>query len=208
MILIGQYDSPFVRRVGLTLTFYGLAFEHRPWGTFGDAEKLAAVNPLMRVPTLVTDDGLALVETASIIDYLDSMVAPEKRLLPQREPLRHQTLRTVSFAAGVSDKAVSLFYELQLHDTPSTRLSDRLSQQISGGLQEIEKTAASARGGYLHGNTLTQADLAVTCMWRHFSECHPKLVKLQHVPHLMAHAARFEAMAEFKAISQPFIPPR
>jgi glutathione S-transferase len=41
MILIGQYDSPFVRRVGITLRLYGIAFEHRPWSVWGDAEKIA-----------------------------------------------------------------------------------------------------------------------------------------------------------------------
>ena len=53
MILIGQFDSPFVRRVGVALTLYGMAFEHRPWSVFGDAEAIAAYNPLRRVPTLV-----------------------------------------------------------------------------------------------------------------------------------------------------------
>jgi glutathione S-transferase-like protein len=41
MILIGQYDSPFVRRVAIALRLYGLAFQHRPWSTFGDADKIA-----------------------------------------------------------------------------------------------------------------------------------------------------------------------
>ena len=40
MILIGQYDSPFVRRVGIALTLYGMAFEHRPWSVFGETEKI------------------------------------------------------------------------------------------------------------------------------------------------------------------------
>src|SRR5262249_34848211 len=60
MILIGQYDSPFVRRVGIALTLYGLPFEHRPWSTFSDAEKIRPYNPLTRVPTLVLDDGAVL----------------------------------------------------------------------------------------------------------------------------------------------------
>ena len=71
MILIGQYDSPFTRRVGIALTLYGLAFEHRPWSTFGDAEKIRPYNPLVRVPTLVLDDGEVLVESHGILDYLD-----------------------------------------------------------------------------------------------------------------------------------------
>ena len=57
MILIGQYDSPFVRRVGIALRLYGMAFEHRPWSVFGDADKIRVLNPLVRVPTLVLEDG-------------------------------------------------------------------------------------------------------------------------------------------------------
>jgi Glutathione S-transferase, N-terminal domain len=52
MILIGQYDSPFVRRVAIALRLYGLPFEHRPWSTFGEGDKIAPFNPLRRVPTL------------------------------------------------------------------------------------------------------------------------------------------------------------
>src|SRR6187397_2062128 len=82
MILIGQYDSPFVRRVGIALTLYGLPFEHRPWSVFGDAEKVRQYNPLVRVPTLVLDDGLALVESGVILDYLDSRVPAAQAMLP------------------------------------------------------------------------------------------------------------------------------
>ncbi len=56
MILIGQYDSPFVRRVGIAMTLYEMSFKHKPWSTFGDAAKVRAYNPLGRVPTLVLDD--------------------------------------------------------------------------------------------------------------------------------------------------------
>ena len=66
MILIGQFDSPFVRRVGIALRLYALPFEHRPWSTFGDADCLGAYNPLRRVPTLVLDDGEVLIESGSL----------------------------------------------------------------------------------------------------------------------------------------------
>ena len=82
MILIGQYDSPFVRRVGIALTLYGLPFEHRPWSTFGDAEKIRPYNPLTRVPTLVLDDGEVLIESHIILDYLDSLVPAERAMFP------------------------------------------------------------------------------------------------------------------------------
>ena len=46
VILIGQYDSPFVRRVAIALKLYGMAYEHRPWSIFSDAGKIAPFNPL------------------------------------------------------------------------------------------------------------------------------------------------------------------
>ncbi|MES2750531.1 MAG: glutathione S-transferase family protein, partial [Pseudomonadota bacterium] len=65
MILIGQYDSPFVRRVALAMHFYGIPYDHKPWSTFGDGAKIAIYNPLMRVPTLVLDDGEVLIESTA-----------------------------------------------------------------------------------------------------------------------------------------------
>lgn len=84
MILIGQYDSPFVRRVGIALTLYELPFEQRPWSVFGDGEKIAPLNPLVRVPTLELDDGLVLVESHAMLDYLDGLVSAERALFRAR----------------------------------------------------------------------------------------------------------------------------
>src|SRR3954465_7624311 len=75
MILIGQYDSPFVRRVAIALHHYGLPFEHRPWSVWSDAAKIAEHNPLRRVPTLLLEDGSALLETSAILDCLDELAA-------------------------------------------------------------------------------------------------------------------------------------
>ena len=88
MILIGQYDSPFVRRVAIAMRLYGLAFEHRPWSTFGDADKIAPYNPLRRVPTLVLDDGEVLIESAAMLDYLDELVGPERAMIAANGPAR------------------------------------------------------------------------------------------------------------------------
>ncbi len=200
MILIGQYDSPFTRRVGITMRLYGLAFEHNTWSVFGNADELAAVNPLIRVPTLILDSGEALIETAAIIDYLDGLVAPEKQLLPQSQPERYRTQNVVSLASGVSDMAVRLFYELRLHDQPSETYVTRLTRQI-------EQTLAVLNGTIKPGQTINQADIAVACMYRHLSECHPSIVVKERFPELDKHCAKFETQSIFIDISQPFIAP-
>ena len=88
MILIGQYDSPFVRRVAIALRLYDLPFEHRPWSTFGDGDRIAPFNPLRRVPTLVLDNGEALIESAAILDHLDQTVGPSRAMIAAHGDLR------------------------------------------------------------------------------------------------------------------------
>jgi glutathione S-transferase len=207
MILIGQFDSPFTRRVGITLTLYDMAFEHRRWSIMGDADRLAEVNPLIRVPTLILDNGDVLIETSSIIDYLDSLVPAEQRLMPTANPARYRMLKTVSVASGISDMAVRLFYEQRLHDAPSVSYMVRITRQAEGALRILDKERAATGGKYWFGETLSQADIAVTCMWRHLSECHPAIAAPANYPALSAHAARMEALPVFHKISQAFIAP-
>ena len=65
MILIGMFDSPFVRRVAVSMQLVGKTFEHRNWSVGKDFERIREHNPVGRVPTLVLDDGEALPEFAS-----------------------------------------------------------------------------------------------------------------------------------------------
>ncbi len=206
MILIGQYDSPFVRRVGIAITIYGLPFQHRPWSTFGDAEKIRPFNPLVRVPTLVLENGDVLIESHAILDHLDGLVPQDKRLSPPDEPRRHRALKVAAVATGTSDKAVSLFFEKKLHETVSDVWVERCRGQIEASLRLLETDRAGREGAYWFGD-IGHADIAVTAMWRHLSEAHPDLADAARYPALAAHAARLEALPAFRLISQPFIPP-
>jgi glutathione S-transferase len=207
MILIGQYDSPFVRRVGIALTLYGLPFEHRPWSVFGDADKIRAYNPLLRVPTLVLDDGDVLIESHIILDYLDSMVPAEQAMFPRAEPARHQALKIAALATGLADKAVSLFYEQRLHKDASDVWVGRCRAQITTVLAVLEADRARRTGDYWFGDRIGHADIAVAAVLRHLAESHPELGSMAQFPALGAHAARLEALPVFQKISQPFIPP-
>ncbi|HJQ56705.1 MAG TPA: glutathione S-transferase family protein [Vineibacter sp.] len=208
MILIGQYDSPFVRRVGIALTLYGLPFEHRPWSTFGDADKIRPYNPLARVPTLVLDSGEALIESHCILDYLDSLVPAGRAMFPAVEPARRQSIRIAALATGLGDKAVSLFYEKRLHKEVSDAWVNRCRAQISAVLAVLESDRAGRSGDYWFGDRIGHADIAVAVVLRFLNEAHPGVVSMADFPALRAHAARLEALPAFEAIQQPFIPPK
>lgn len=208
MILIGQYDSPFVRRVGIALRLYDIGFEHRPWSTFGDADKLAAYNPLLRVPTLLLDGGDALIESHVILDYVDGLVPAERRMYPQSQPDRHRAMRISALATGMSDKAVGLFYEKVLHREVSPAWVERCTEQISNTLDVLEAAKRSVTTRFWSGESIGHVDIAVAAAIRHFSDAHPAMASMiDDRPALAAHSAELEAMPIFREISQPFIPP-
>ena len=207
MFLIGQYDSPFVRRVAIALRLYGLPFEHRPWSTFGDADKIAPYNPLRRVPTLVLDGGEALIESTAILDYLDELVGPEKAMIAARGPERRQALKVCALATGLADKAVSLLYERVLRKDQSKLWVERCEAQIGGVLDVLERERAAVATPYWFGARIGHADIAVACVLRLTSEAHPGLFEPERYPALAAHAARCEALPPFCEIVQPLSPP-
>lgn len=207
MILIGQYDSPFVRRVAIALRLYGLPFEHRPWSTFSDADRIKPYNPLLRVPTLVLGDGDVLVESQSIIDYIDGLVPAERRMFPTSEPDRRRALKIAALALGTADKAVALFYEEKLHSQQSELWAQRCRQQIEGALAALEADLALRSTPYWLGESIGHADIAVGAMLRHLRDAHPGLIDMDRLPALRDHAAKLEALPVFKDISQPFVAP-
>ena len=207
MILIGQYDSPFVRRVGIALKLYDMKFEHRPWSVFADADKIRRFNPLIRVPTLVLDDGTSLLESGSILDYLDHMVGSEPALYPVAGPARFKAMRIASLACGFADKAVSLFYEKRLHTQVSDSWVNRCRVQISSVLEALETERKEIATTYWFGSSLSHADIAVTCAWRFLNEAHPGLVDMQEFPALTALTSALEKQPAFEEISQAFIAP-
>jgi glutathione S-transferase len=93
------------------MRLYGIKFDHKPWSTFGDAEKIAPYNPLRRVPTLVLDSGEALIDSHIILDYLDELVGEEKAMIAPHGAERRRHLRICALATGLGDKSVSLVYE-------------------------------------------------------------------------------------------------
>lgn len=204
MILIGQYDSPFVRRVAIALKLYGFAYEHRPWSVFGDADKIAALNPTRRVPTFVDDDGEVLTESAAILDRLDDLAGRDRALIAAGGLERRHALKVCAFATALADKAVSLVYERVLHERGTPMWVARCRDQIGGVLDALEADRAARPGPWWFGERMGHADIAVGCVLRFVSEAHPDVYDAKSWPALAAHAAACEALPEFQAAARPF----
>ncbi len=207
MILIGQFDSPFVRRVGVALRLYGLEFEHRPWSVFGDGDRIAEFNPLRRVPTLICDDGVAISESNAILDYLDDLVGRDKALYPATGPTRRDAIRIAALACGLADKAVSLFYEQRLHDATSDIWVKRCRTQIGGTLALLERERAAQSSAYWGGEAVGHADIATACALRFVTDVHGAVIQRADYPAITVLWEKLEATPEFTEIQQAFNPP-
>jgi glutathione S-transferase len=207
MILIGQFDSPFVRRVAIALDLYKISYEHRTWSTFGDADLLASFNPLRRVPTLVLDDGEALFDSFAILDWLDELAGPEHALIARHGLERRAALRICALATGLADKAVSLLYERILHKETSQVWVDRCHSQIADVFTVLEADRAARLTQWWFGQMIGHADIAVACAIRFTREAHPGLFDNARWPALERHASTCEALDQFRRIMQPLVPP-
>ena len=160
MRLIGTYGSPFVRRVGVTLHLYGIAFDHAPLYTSTDRAQVEAVSPLGRIPALILPDGTALTDSSAILDHLDETMG-EAALTPRSGPARRRVLALTALGLAIADKYVAAYYETT--QRPTSHLwqpwLDRLTAQVNQGLAALESQIS---GPYLAGDHLTQADVTAT----------------------------------------------
>ena len=83
MQLIGMLDSPYVRRVAVSLKVLGLPFDLDQVSVFRHFEKFAGINPVVKAPSFVTDDGVVLMDSGLILEHI-AEIAPRRLMPPDR----------------------------------------------------------------------------------------------------------------------------
>ena len=160
MLLIGVNRSPYTRRVAITLTAYGVAFEQQPFSGFDNRTEVRASNPLGRIPALVLDNGEALVDSAAIIDHLDEMHGRDRALTPAAGPDRRAVLRVAALMMGACDKGLASAYERN-HRPPEKVHQpwiDDCMEQMAHALAAVDAMVDPDKPYLLLGR-LTQADV-------------------------------------------------
>ena len=200
MELIGMLSSPFVRRVAVTAQFLEIPYDHNPLSIFQGYDEFRQVNPLVKIPTLVCEDGEMLVDSTLIIGYLETLSANDRKLMPEDEADRFRTLQIIGVALVAMEKVVALIYERtqrpkELQHAPWIK---RLDQQLRSALDQLE-TIVGDGSSWLTGADIMQADITSAIAWRFVQNSVPKRISADDYPGLMAFSARAEALAEFVA---------
>jgi len=211
MLLIGMYDSPFVRRVAVSMKLLEMPFEHASWSVGKDFARIREYNPLGRVPTLVLPGGECLFESAAILDYLDEQAGPQRALLPASGPERRQALNLMAMATGAAEKGVLQLYEGAFR--PASKRHEpwleRLRLQMGASLGAIDRYLGErGTAQWLVGKRMTQADITVACAFTFLNDALRVAADAVMFHSLATLAARCEAMPAFVETRLPFHPPR
>ncbi len=195
MILVGQYDSPYVRRVAVSLRVLGFDYRHDTRSVFGDFDSMRQTNPVGRIPSLVLDDGEVLIDSSAILDWLDQTVGAARALVPPAGHERRRVLRRIALATGAVDKAGASTYERVIRPA-ALRWPEwiaRCRTQSAGAI------AALAAEPWPAGAALDQAQITTACMIRYVQMADPELLPAGRYPSLDALSQRCEARPEFRA---------
>jgi len=197
-------DSPFVRRVAITMQVLGIDYQYRPLSIFESFEEFRSVHPLVKAPTLVCDDGEMLVDSTLIIDYLELLVGPEKSLMPNDASARRTALQQIGEALVAMEKVIQLVDEKTQRpaDVQHEPWINRLEQQVisAAGLMEASVEAAIESGNdWLSGTDPMQADITTAVAWDFIRRVASSTIRSANHPYLIEYSERAEALPAFLA---------
>ena len=199
MKLIGMLDSPYVRRVAISLQRLGLPFEHQSLSVFRGFSEFESINPVVKAPTLVCDDGTVLMDSSLILDYAERLARP-RSLLPDDVAGLRQELRLVGLGLAAMEKAVQLVYEERLRPAEKRHAPwvERVGGQLHAAWRELEG-ASLLQAPPAGSDALGQATITVAVAWHFARELLPGVVAAEAYPRLAAFSAAAEALPEFRA---------
>lgn len=202
MKLIGMLDSPYVRRVAISLKAMKLSFEHEELSVFNDIEKMQAVNPLMKAPSLITDEGFLLIDSTLILEYLDRKCAEDCSLLPKDMEQFTKSQYLIGIALTLCDKAVRLFMEHNRRPPEKfyQEWANRIDEQLQVGLNLLDQQVVINDAGYLIGNRIMQADISIVVAIKYIEKKLPDIYKSYVSEKLKAFSSAMEVTSLFKEL--------
>jgi glutathione S-transferase len=200
MLLIGMLDSPYVRRVAISLQLLGLKFEHQSISVFRGFDRFRAINPVVKAPTLVCDDGEVLMDSTLILEYAEALAAPGRSLMPREMAGIQTALHDIGLALAACEKSVQIIYERNLRPAEKQHQPwiDRVTGQLLAACDGIEATLVR-RPLPVARDTITQAGVSVAVAWHFVQQMLPEIVPAAKYPALSAFSAAAENLPEFLA---------
>jgi glutathione S-transferase len=198
MKLIGMLDSPYVRRVAICLKLLKLDFEHESISVFSTYDKFATINPVVKAPTLIADNGLSIMDSTVILQYLATLAGPEQRLFSTRAEDALRAAHLTGLALAACEKTVQIVYERNLRpaDKQHEPWVERVRTQLLAAYTGLERDLATAALP-VEAEQFDAADVTVAVGWHFTQMMLPEIVSKAAHPHLQAFSALAEGLPVF-----------
>lgn len=196
--LIGMMDSPYVRRVAISLELYGVEFESHPLSVFSSFDAFSRINPAVKAPTLLLDNGIRLMDSSLILAYFEGQASPARKLLPVDPLAQASDLQTLGFILAAGEKAVQNVYEHNLRPAEKQHNPwiERITIQLLAACREwntlLENRPAAA--------VPDQVAVTSTVIWTFIQSMIPHVVHAGDFNHIQSAAELYEAHSAFKNI--------
>lgn len=199
MQLIGMLDSPYVRRVAISFDLLGIPFEHKAVSVFSTFEQFQRINPVVKAPSLVCDDGTVLMDSTLILDYAEVLARPRKSLMPNDIKERQHALRVIGLALAACEKAVQIVYERNLrppekhHEPWLTRVRGQLLAAFRLLEDEVKQRPLA-----IEPDSVNQSGVMTAVAWHFVQRMIPEIVIAKDYAELIALSGRAEQLPAFK----------
>src|SRR5258708_9912907 len=193
-------DSPYVRRVAVSLQLLGLPFEHRSISVFSTFEQFRQINPVVKAPSLVCDDGTVLMDSTLIVEHAENLAAPRKSLMPAGISERRHALRVIGLALVACEKSIQIIYERNLR--PAQKLHQPWVSRVTGQLLAAYNALESEvlrKPLAIADDPITQAGLHTQVAWRFTKLALTPMVAQFVIPRLRRFSAKAEQLPVFAA---------
>ena len=199
MKLIGMLDSPYVRRVAISAKRLGIALEQQSVSVFRTFEQFQQINPVVKAPTLVLDDGEVLMDSTLIIDYLEALAEPGRSLMPQGIEQRLRALRLIGLALAASEKSVQLYYERNLRpaEIQFQPWVDRVEGQLAAAYAALERELETQP--LPSDGSIGQDGITLAVAWSFTNLVVPDQVDVAQFPRIAAFTVYAEGLEAFVA---------
>ncbi|MCU6500399.1 glutathione S-transferase [Rugamonas sp. A1-17] len=196
MKLIGMLDSPYVRRVAVTLQLMGVRFEHQSLSVFSTFDQFRQINPVVKAPTFLADDGTVLMDSTLIVQYAEALAMPSSRLTPSMPAELLRSLRVLGLALAACDKGVQLVYEGMVRPTAHQPWAERVTVQLLAAFDALE---AELRAHPLSVTALDHAGVMTAVTWHFMQQMLPQVVDASRYPLQAEFSRQAEALPAFRA---------
>ncbi len=185
--------------MAISLQLLGLRFEHQPLSVFRTFDEFQKINPVVKAPTLVCDNGAVLMDSTLILQYAEALAHPRTLAPSDLSELQHD-LRLTGLALAAMEKSVQIVYERGLRPPEKLYVPwvERVTGQLLAAYGELEAELGRRQIAPVQ-SALCQAEVTMGVAWYFTQQMIPEVVPMGSYPRLVAFSAAAEALPAFQS---------